>query len=81
MQPTQREISELYEIYTEMGKNGSISFYSWCDSEGVRVIPFNSGGQWIESCQNEFFFLLWFFLKFPKDGGLNAFGNFRREEG
>jgi hypothetical protein len=47
----------------------------------VRAVPFKSGGWWIEILLTYFWFLLWFSLKFSKCGGLNAFENFRREEG
>jgi hypothetical protein len=59
-------------------KNYLISMRS--DSVLVIVLPYKSGGQGIESCNNGFFSSL-DFLKFPKGVGLNALGNFQREKG
>jgi hypothetical protein len=61
-----------------MEKNIPYSLRS--NSVKVKVLPWNSGGQRIESCKYDFL-LLWISRKFPKGVGLNALGNFQREKG
>jgi hypothetical protein len=73
-----REISELYEIYRQLGKNGPNRI--WSDGVVAKAARLKSGGQFIE-CSRYAFFFLWISQIFLKGGGLNAFGNFRRKEG